>query len=191
MFIFIDLETSNLDPLADITEIGCVAIGKDDDKKYKVKPKDIFHKRFLIQNKEMISEEALEVGHYSETIWEKSGVHPKDGLSEWNEWLKKVSPASKPVMCGQNAEFDKSFIFSACDRYNIMPYIGTSWVDLIGLWIVYKDMNGLNHLGNSNAAICEYFKVDNIKAHAALSDSLASAMAMCNLLNLMKFEVLA
>jgi DNA polymerase III epsilon subunit-like protein len=56
------------------------------------------------------------------------------------------------------------------------------------LWVLYKKFNGLNHLGNSNAAMCKHFKIDNVKAHAALSDAVASAQCLAIMLNKISFS---
>lgn len=184
--IFTDLETTGLDPVegSEITEIGCVLI-KDD---FSIDLKNTFHKRFTIQHIDKANPEALEVGHYNQMMWDKTAVHPEVGLKEWNDWLKKVSPSGKPIIVAQNAEFDKSFIFSQCDIYNIFPYINNTWIDLISIWIAYKLKTKQTHLGDSLGVICTHFKVENAKAHAALADALASAYCMSKLMKMMNFS---
>ena len=183
---FIDLETTGIDPVegAEITEIGCILI-KDD---FSVDSKHTFHKRFTIQHMDKANPEALEVGHYNQVIWDKSSVHPEAGLKEWNDWLKEVSPGGKPIMAAQNAEFDKSFIFAQCDLYQVFPYIHNTWIDLISLWLAYKLKNKLTHLGDGLGVICSHFGVDNMNAHAALADAVASAMCMSKLMKRMNFS---
>jgi DNA polymerase III alpha subunit (gram-positive type) len=184
--IFTDTETTGLDPVdgCEITEIGCIVI-KDN---MTVDSKNYFHKRFLIQDKSKANPEALEVGHYSDSIWEKTAVHPEIGLKEWNDWLKKVSSDGKPILIAQNAEFDKSFILSECDKYMVFPYIHNTWIDLISLWLAYKIKKKLTHLGDSLGVICKHFGVENSKAHAALSDSIASAQCFCKLMNITEYS---
>ncbi len=186
MPVFLDLETTGLDPVdgAEITEIGCILIKNDG----AVDAKNIFHKRLTIQHMDKANPEALEVGHYNQTIWEKTSVHPEIGLKEWNDWLKEVSPGGKPIIIAQNAEFDKSFIFSQCDIYNIFPYIHNNWIDLISVWLIYKMKNNLTHLGDSLGVICSHFEVDNAKAHAALADAVASAQCFSKLMNKITFK---
>ena len=184
--IFLDTETTGLDPVdgAEITELGCIAI-KDD---FSVDARNYFHKRFTIQHMDKANQEALEVGHYNQSIWDKSSVHPEVGLKEWNDWLKEVSPGGKPIVIAQNAEFDKSFLFSQCELYGVFPYIHNTWIDLISLWLAYKLKMKLTHLGDSLSVICSHFKIDNQKAHAALSDSIASAQCFCKLMKSMEFK---
>jgi DNA polymerase III alpha subunit (gram-positive type) len=187
-FLFLDTETTGLDPYTqDITEIGCIMIDNVNGK-FKVNAKKVFHKRIKIQNEDTAQEEALEVGHYIESLWNKTGVEAEEGLKEWNDWLREMSPGNKPIICAQNAEFDKSFVFSNCDRYHVFPFVDNAWIDLIAIWAVYKVMNGLEHLNNSNAAICKHFGVENVKAHAALSDAVASAQCFCEILNKLEFK---
>jgi hypothetical protein len=84
MFVFIDVETTGLDPyIADCSELGCIIVEKVDDK-WKANPKKHFHKRLLIQNEENADEEALEIGHYSESLWHKTGVNAEYGFMEMN-----------------------------------------------------------------------------------------------------------
>ena len=185
-FIFLDTETSGLDPyIADITECGCILIDEIDGK-YKANLKTTFHKRFLLQNSENAQEEALEIGHYSEELWKKTAVPADQGLRDLNQWLQKVGSGSKPIIVAQNAEFDKSMIFSNCDRFLIFPYIDNAWVDLIALWVVYKEFNNLHHLNNNQGVISKHFDVINVKAHAALSDAATGAVCFCHILNYLK-----
>jgi DNA polymerase III alpha subunit (gram-positive type) len=183
--IFLDTETTGLDPVegAEITEIGCILM-KDD---FSVDARNNFHKRFLIQHMDKANPEALEIGHYNQAVWEKSAVHPEVGLKEWNDWLKESSPGGKPIVAAQNAEFDKSFILSQCDIYHVFPYIHNTWIDLISLWLAYKLKKKISHLGDSLGVICDHFKVENVKAHAALADSIASAQCMSKLMKSMSF----
>lgn len=184
--IFLDLETTGLDPVdgAEITEIGCILM-KDD---FSVDARNIFHKRLLIQHMEKANPDALEIGHYSQTVWEKSAVHPEVGLKDWNNWLKNVSPDGKPIVVAQNAEFDKSFIYSQCDIYQVFPYIHNTWIDLISLWLAYKLKSKITHLGDSLGVICTHFKVENVKAHSAIADAVASAQCMSKIMKSMSFN---
>lgn len=185
MFIFIDVETSGLNPYDhDISEYACIVIDKVNDK-WKANPKKVFHKRFLLQNPENAEEEALEISHYSESLWEKTAVGAEEGLLELNEWLKSISPSEKPTGCAHNAEFDKSMTVANCDRFGIFPFLDEHWVDSITLWKLYKVFNDLTHLGNSNKVMCNHFKIENAKAHNALADSVASAQCMAAMLNVM------
>jgi len=142
----------------------------------------------LLQDPDKAQEEALEIGHYTEALWEKTGVTAEEGFLDFNEWLKNASPSEKPIPCAHNAEFDKSMIISNCDRFKIYPFLSDAWIDTIAMWILFKEFNNLSHLGNSNKAMCGHFKVENQKAHAALADAVASAQCMAIMLNKMKFE---
>lgn len=188
MFIFLDCETSGLDPyIHDITELGVIIIEKLKNK-WIVNPKKYFHKRLFLQNPENADDEALEIGHYNEELWQKTAAMAEEGLLEFNDWLKNISPSEKPTMCAHNAEFDKSMILSNCDRFKIFPFMNESWLDSIGVWTLFKSFHNLNHLGNSNKAMCSYFKVENVKAHAALADSAASAQCLSIMLNNISFK---
>lgn len=183
MFVFIDVETSGLNPYDhDCTEIGCIAVEQIKEV-WKVNPKKVYHKRLLLQKPENAEEEALEIGHYSEALWEKTGVDAESGLLEMNEWLKTISPSEKPTGCAHNAEFDKSMVIANSDRFGIFPFLDEHWIDSIAIWKLYKEFNGITHLGNSNKVMCNYFKVENAKAHAALADSIASAQCLAKMLN--------
>lgn len=188
MFIFIDCETTGLNPYDhDVTELGAIIIEKDS-KKWFANPKKAYHKRLLIQNMEKADDEALEIGHYSESTWEKFGVKAEEAFLDFNEWLKSVSPSEKPDPAAHNAEFDKSMIVANCDRFGVYPYLSECWIDTIALWTLYKKFNGLTHLGNSNEVMCNYFKIENKKAHAALADAVASAQCMAIMLNKMSWQ---
>jgi DNA polymerase III alpha subunit (gram-positive type) len=183
-FVFLDSETSGLSVDQDITELGAVYIND----KFKPNFKNAFHKRLFLQNPDIADEEALKIGHYSEAIWEKTAVDAEDGLLQLNEWLKKVSPSEKPTMVAQNAEFDKSMLFSNSDRHKIYPYVDNSWVDLIGLWIIYKVKNKIKHLSNSQGVIAKHFGISNPKAHAALSDAATGALCFCKMMKAIEFK---
>lgn len=183
-FIFFDVETSGLNTNQDITELGAIYI----DSNYSPNLKKFFHKRLLLQNPELADEEALEIGHYNETQWEKTAVPAKQGLLEFNDWLREVCPSEKPTIVAQNAEFDKSMLYSNCDRFMVYPYVENSWVDLIGLWIIYKDKKKLGHLTNSQSAITKHFKITNAKAHAALTDAAAGAQCFEKLMKMLEFN---
>jgi len=183
-FIFLDTETSGLDPYKhDITEIGAVFV----DDGYNVDLKKTFHKRLLLQDPEAADEEALEVGHYSESMWEKTGVGAEDGLLEFNEWLRETSPSDKPVIVAQNAEFDKSMVYSNADRFKVYPFVANNWVDLIPIWICFKHKHKLMHLGDSQGVIAKHFDIKNPKAHAALTDAATGALCFSKMLKGMSF----
>lgn len=184
-FVFLDTETSGLDPyIADITEIGAVFV----DDEYKPNLQKTFHKRLFLQNSDNADEEALKIGHYSEAIWEKTAVDAENGLLQLNEWLQEVSPSEKPIIVAQNAEFDKSMLFSNADRFKVYPYVGLSWVDLISLWIAYKHKQGLKQLNNSQDTIAKHFDIKNPKAHAALADSATGAICFSKIMKSISFN---
>lgn len=183
-FVFLDTETSGLDPyIHDITEIGAVYI----DDKYNPNLKDTFHKRLILQNIDNADEEALDIGHYNESLWEKTAVPAEEGLLDFNEWLKEVSPSEKPTVVAQNAEFDKSMIFSNADRFRVYPYVGNTWYDLISLWITYKHKNKITHLGDSQGVIAKHFDIKNPKAHAALMDAATGSLCFCKMMKALSF----
>lgn len=190
MFIFIDVETTGLNPYDhDLVELAAIAIEKKKNKnEWRINPKKYYHKRLLIQNEDNVNEEALEVCHYSESLWLKTAVGAEEGLLDFNSWLKDISPSEKPIGCAHNAEFDKSMILANSDRFKIFPYINESWIDSIAIWAIYKELMGLTHLGNSNKVMCNYFKIENKKAHNALADSVASAQCLAIMLNRMSFN---
>ena len=183
-FIFFDVETSGLDPSQDITELGAIYI----DSNYTPNLKKFFHRRLILQNPDLADEEALEIGHYNEVMWEKTAVPAEQGLLEFNDWLKEMCPSEKPTMIAQNAEFDKSFLYSNSDRFTVCPYIENSWLDLIAPWLMYKDIKKLNHLMNSQKAITKHFGIKNAKAHAALTDAAAGAQCFEKLMKMVEFK---
>lgn len=184
MIIFFDTETTGLDPnVHDIIEIGAVAL--DD----KCKPTNkTFHRRLIIQNPATVEQAALDINGYDPVVWEKSGITASNGLSELNEWLKSVSPDSKPFMAATNAMFDKSFLYSNCDRFKIFPFVDNIWLDLYQIWMTYKMKKGLLSLGNSQEAICNQFDVKNSKAHTALADASAGAECYYKIMEKLTFE---
>jgi len=183
-FVFLDTETSSLDPYnGDITECGCVYI----DDKCNADLKNVFHKRFKLQNPANADEEALAIGHYSESIWEKSAVSADTGLLELNEWLKGVSPSNKPIMVATNAEFDKSFLFSHADRFHVYLYVSPTWIDLISLWLIFKYKNNLNHLSNGQEQIAKHFNITNPKAHMAITDAATGALCFSKMMKAISF----
>ena len=183
--IYFDTETTGLDPnTQDIIEIGAILL----DDKFKRDSTKTYHKRLHIQNPTTVSEEALAINHYDSEKWEKEAIPAKEGLLDFNKWLKEVSPDAKPHFAATNAMFDKSFLYSNCDRFQIYPYVDNAWIDIYPIWIIYKYKNNLMHLGNGQEAIADHFDIKNVKAHAALFDAMVGAECMSRLINMMVFH---
>lgn len=184
-FIFLDTETTGLDPyIHDITEIGAVYINDN----YEPKLKKSFHKRLILQNPDNADEIALEVGHYSEDVWARTAVNAEEGLLDFNKYLQESCPSEKPTMVAQNAEFDKSMWYSNADRHRVFPFASNNWIDLISLWIIYKVKNKLTHLTDSQGVIAKHFGIENPKAHAALTDAATGALCFCRMMKALEFK---
>ena len=166
---FIDLETTGLDPEKhEIIEIGLVLAEQSvtPDGKISLKVTDEFEVKVKPEHIGNANPEGLKICHYSEEGW-ASAADLKKSLEILSE--KTVGA----IMVGHNVAFDYAFLENSFSRtgvenkmhYHKLDTISIAFAKLYG----HQDVEKL-----SLRALCEYLKIENKKAHTALSDARAT-----------------
>lgn len=162
--IFVDIETTGTDPEKhEIIELAYMVVKQDkggftvvEEREYKVKPEHI----------ETAEPTALKVNGYDEGQWIFA--------SSLADVMKAFGAASKnAVFVAQNVTFDYSFIERALSRTGVPNELFYAKLDTISMAYnkLYKDPRAT---GFTLKKLCEYFGVENPKAHTALADTRAT-----------------
>jgi DNA polymerase III epsilon subunit family exonuclease len=165
-FIVVDIETTGLNlNTSEIIEIGCVLF-KFNNKKLMYEIEEEFEIKIKPDHIETADPRSLKINKYSELDW-KNAVSLKDGL-------KIFSKKSKDrVMIGHNVGFDFYFLnyfLLKCKLKNNLHY---HLLDTLSMaYVKLKDNKDAKRL--SLQYLCDYFGIENKKAHSALSDAKAT-----------------
>ncbi|KKQ35313.1 MAG: Exonuclease RNase T and DNA polymerase III [Candidatus Nomurabacteria bacterium GW2011_GWB1_37_5] len=164
---FIDVETTGLDPdKHEVIELGCVLISQNwngnkpefevlEEIEFKIKPEHI-------ENAEPV---ALRINGYDPAAW----VFAYDLKQAMEVFGKKTADA---IMIGHNVCFDYGFVDKAFKKSGVENKMHYHKLDTISIAFAKlhngeADKFSLNYL-------CNFFKVENKKAHSALSDARAT-----------------
>lgn len=156
---FADTETTGLDENKhEVIEIAAVIYDPVADKIV-----DEWSKKIAPSHIETASPEALRINGYAANPGLYDG-NLKSSLIKFNSLAKDC------MIIGQNIKFDTKFIRKHMDELGIKPSFGRHQeLDLMAMaWPALcndPDIQGL-----SLAHLCDYFKVSNLGAHAALTD---------------------
>ncbi len=160
---FIDVETTGLSTdLHEIIELGAVIARADGDKlevidqlDLKVKPEHI----------ETADPQALRVNGYDEGSW----------LFAYNlpEAMKSFAEKTKgAVMIAHNLTFDYGFIAKTFEKAGIPNDMHYHKLDTIS--IAFAKLNSADINKFSLNALCQYYGIENKRAHSAFSDAYAT-----------------
>lgn len=176
---FIDLETTGLLPSKhEIIEIGAIIADQtlDANGKIKLEVVEEFEVKVKPTHIENADPEGLAINGYKEEDWNEAIV-----LKTALEILaQKVIGAT---MVGHNVSFDYAFLENAFESEGIKNTMHYRKLDTISIAFAMlyteRDVEKL-----SLRALCEYFNVENIKAHSALSDVRATMEVYKKLLDI-------
>lgn len=164
-FVALDIETTGLDStFNEIIEIGGVLFSYDKKKKeYKIEK--TFEFKIKPEHIENANKIALKVNGYKPHLW-------VDALNA-HAVLKKVAKLVKGrVMVAHNAPFDFNFLNESFKKYKIKNTLHYHVLDTISIGFLFLKNTDATRL--SLAYLCDYFNIENKKAHTALSDAMAT-----------------
>lgn len=164
-FVALDIETTGLDVNAhEIIEIGCVLFCFDQKKKiFKVESEfDIKVKPQFIERADKTS---LKVNKYKPEDWKDAGTL-QAALKVLNKKLKGRT------MVAHNAVFDYAFLNNAFTRSNIENTLHYHVLDTLSMAFIVLHDTDARQL--SLRYLCQYFGIENKKAHTALADARAT-----------------
>lgn len=165
--VFIDLETSGLTPSHEIIQIGAVLYNPITDKvesefEAKIRPDEWINGS---------DRKALELNHFDEKIWRTEGVYTREAVNKLCEWAPEGS-----ALIGWNITFDWNFLSRRLNYIHRANHFHYHRYDVMSMWAQY--IGFVDWFGgtpsHSLKAACEWFYVENEKAHDALADVYAS-----------------
>lgn len=176
-FVALDIETTGLDPAVhEVIEVGCVLFSFDAKKKI-FKIEDSFDIKIKPEHIERANPISLKVNGYKEGLWTEA-VTTKNGL-------KKISQKIKGrVMVGHNAGFDYSFLNHAFKTHGVTNTLHYHVLDTLSMaYVTLHDNVDATRL--SLQYLCDFYGIENKKAHTALADAQATYELFVKLFNTM------
>lgn len=162
---FIDIETTGFDvQRQEIIEIGCVIVKQNDGI-----PGDIVDEFDIKIKPERITEadpEALAINGYTEAAW-MFAVDKKQAMQQFAEKTKDC------VMVAHNVAFDYSFLAKAFSDTEVSDQMFYAKMDTIS-FAVAKLGKKPEVTRFALGALCEYYGIENERAHTALADARAT-----------------
>jgi DNA polymerase-3 subunit epsilon len=153
--VFVDLETSGLDP--NHHEILEVALIKDNGETYLTK--------ITPQHPERFSEEALKVNGYSPDAWANANSLPT-ALSQIKEFLKEKDVSI--LLVAHNAKFDYGFLEAVYKQNNIKQPFSYHTIDTVTLALEHLVPLGLDKLSLKD--VCRFLSIEpEPDVHSALN----------------------
>ncbi len=165
-FVALDIETTGLDALVhEIIEVGCVLFSFNVKKKI-FEVEESFDIKIKPQHIELANPISLKVNGYQESLW-------TDALTP-EKALKKISQKiTGRVMVGHNAGFDYSFFNTACKKYGVVNTLHYHVLDTLSMAYVVL-YNNVDATRLSLQYLCDFYGIENKKAHTALADAQAT-----------------
>lgn len=165
--VFFDLETSGLTANHEIIQIGAVLynpISQKAESEFEVK----------IRPDEWIKgsdAKALELNHFNMRVWREEGVYSREAVNQLCEWAPEGS-----ALVGWNVTFDWNFLSRRLNYIHRPNHFHYHRYDVMSMWAQY--IGFVDWFGgtpsHSLSAACEWFMVENGKAHDALADARAT-----------------
>lgn len=163
-YICVDVETAGAIPSENaLLSIGACTIPR---------PRKTFYIE-LKPDKTAFSHEALMVSKLSLEELAQSGIHPKEAILRFSEWINQTIPTgSKPIFVAFNAPFDWMFINDYFTRYLGQNPFGHSALDIKAY---YMGLAGVTWKETSMREVIHHFSGQTLLTHHALQDALDQA----------------
>jgi len=171
---FVDIETTGFDrDVHEIIELGVVLAKLKDDTLVVTDKIDV---KIKPTNLESAEPAALRVNGYNDADW-LFATNLEDAMRIFSE---KTAGA---VFVAHNVTFDWGFIETALKKTNTENRLHFHKLDTVAIaFATLKDNEDINKL--SLRALCEYFLVENKRAHSAFADAYATYEVFKKLLKL-------
>lgn len=131
--IAVDVETSGTNPqINSILSIGAVDMAN---------PANRFYGECRAFEGAVIEQGALDVNGFALDQINAQGKSEGGLVTEFIEWVRGIEN-NKPLMCGQNVDFDRDFIKYACERIGMKSPFNYRVVDVHSIAWYYITMNG-------------------------------------------------
>jgi DNA polymerase III epsilon subunit-like protein len=163
VYISVDIEAAGPVPSAfSMLSLGAVVVGD---------LKKTFYVELRPVNDKFVPDAMKVVGRGLEDF-AKNGLHPKEAMTAFRDWLGDVTNSAKPVFVGFNATFDWSFV-----NFYFHQYIGENPFGFGGIDIksYYMGMTGCTWEDTRSSRIRAEFKGSAPHTHNALDDAVEQA----------------
>lgn len=179
-FAFIDLEMTGLDlETHEITEIGLVLARYEHQSSGEVIMQKLGEYEWKVKPEHLDTADpvALKIAHFDPETWDEEAVPKERALRELTELCKDAT------MVGHNVAFDFSFLEKAFRVNGIENKMHYHKLDTISVAFgLLHEETTLERF--SLRELCDYFQIENRKAHTALSDARATYELYEKLMNL-------
>jgi len=139
------------------------------------KPPQTFYREFQ-PDSELVDEEALKISNLSMSDLAKTGLHPKQALQEFSDWVTLVTPPGKvPIFTAFNAPFDWMFVNTYFHRYLGYNPFGHKALDIKAL---FMGVHSVSFQNTSHHQICEHYGIHSRLTHHALDDAVQEAQLL-------------
>lgn len=154
-FISVDVETAGPNPgNYSLLAIGACLIHKPEN-------------QFYVELKPVhpdASVEALAISGLDFAALQEAGIHPKEAMSRFSQWLESVTPeGEQPVFVAFNAPFDWMFVSDYFYRYLGQNPFGHKALDIKSF---YMGMMGVSWSATGMKQVGRYLEKDALSHHA-------------------------
>ena len=170
MFISVDIESSGRTPgIYSMLSLGACVVGS---------PETNFYMEFRPINDAFVAE-ALKVSKLSLDQLKGAGRDPKDGMTDFKNWILGQSVSRVPVFVGFNASFDWSFV-----NWYFHKFLGENPFGYTALDIksYYMGRFGSSWEETKSSRMSEEFRPRSPNTHNALDDARSQATIFAKLL---------
>jgi DNA polymerase III epsilon subunit family exonuclease len=164
-FVALDIETTGLNIKEhEVIQIGCVLFSYNE-KKGTYNIDDEFEINIKPSHIETANKTSLKINRYNDNDW-VDAVNLKKGLQ------KLMRRVKDRVMVAHNATFDYHFLDLASKTEGVPNTLHYHVLDTLSM--AYAQLQGTDAKQLSLRFLCQYFSIENKKAHTALSDARAT-----------------
>lgn len=163
-YISIDIETAGPNPSTySMLSIGACTL---------FDPQETFYVELQPINENQVLE-AMKVCGLNWAQLKVDGLHPKDAMSKFADWVGKVTPdGSQPIFVAFNAPFDWMFINDYFHRYIGQNPFGHKAIDIKAL---YMGLHGVSWEETNWCHVSQQYHENHNLTHHALQDALDQA----------------
>lgn len=172
---FVDVETTGFSPVTnEIIELGVVIAKMRDGRVLEVVDK--LDLKIHPQHIETADAQALRINGYNEADW-LFATSLEDAMKVFSEKTKDA------IFVAHNVVFDYGFIQQAFETTGVPNLMHYHKLDTISL--AFGILHNSDDIGKySLRALCQYYSIENAKAHSAFADAYATYELFKKLLNL-------